>query len=67
MDEFDRASEIEQRDRDRALTVRKPTLKQVGLCHYCSSPIASSLLFCGKDCADDWQRLDAAKQRNGGF
>jgi hypothetical protein len=64
-DQFDMASDREQLDRDLALKVRLPTLKACGACHSCTTPLREGLLFCDKDCAADWERVEAARRRNG--
>jgi hypothetical protein len=64
-DQFDMASDREQLDRDLALKVRLPTLKACGACYSCNTPLHAGLLFCDKDCAADWERVEAARRRNG--
>ena len=61
----DDAERREEQHRADALKVRLPTLKACGACHSCTTPIRDGLLFCDKDCADDWERAEAAKRRNG--
>lgn len=34
-------------------------------CHFCDEPVAVDLLFCNRDCRDDYQRAQAARQRAG--
>lgn len=54
MDIFDKASEIEERERNIALQFRKiEPIKPVGYCHYCNEPVKSGL-FCCTDCRNDW-------------
>lgn len=66
-DQFDRAEELEQKQRDIAMAYRKPTLKSCGLCHSCGEDVAGTRQFCDADCRDDYERIEAAKLRNGGF
>lgn len=61
----DQAEAAEQRFRDAALAVRKPTLIACGQCHFCAEPLRSGLLFCGAECRDDFEYEQAAKHRNG--
>jgi hypothetical protein len=61
----DQAEAAEQRHRDAALAVRKPTLLPCGQCHYCAEPLRCGLLFCDLHCRDDWQREHDARLRNG--
>lgn len=56
----------EQRFRDAALAVRKPTLLACGQCHYCAEPLRCGLLFCDLECRDDHEREQDARRRNGG-
>lgn len=51
---------------------RHPELSAVGFCHYCGEAVKPGLLFCLQDprdnggCRDDYERLQAARKRNGG-
>jgi hypothetical protein len=65
-DNVDRASKIEEKQRQQALLMRKPELKAVGFCHLCGDWVEPGRIFCSVDCRDDWDREQAAKQRNGG-
>lgn len=76
MDELDRASELEARERDygvqaaqRAVSAQKTTrrsLLPVGSCYYCDSIVNAGYLFCDQDCSDDYDAEEAAKVRNHG-
>lgn len=76
MDELDRASELESRERDygvqaaqRAVSEQKTTrrsLLPVGSCYYCDSVVNAGHLFCDQACADDYADEEAAKVRNHG-
>lgn len=50
----------------RAMLLRKPVLRAVGVCWYCGEPVNSGALFCDKDCAADWEEMDKARIRNHG-
>lgn len=63
MDEFDRASEIEERDRMHARTIRKKSLTAVGACYNCGEDCVGC--FCGPDCSADYERRETARERNG--
>lgn len=65
-DDADRAQKWEERHLNDALLLRKPTLKAIGYCHYCSEDIPPGMIFCGAECRDGWQELQDAKARNGG-
>ena len=65
LDLADQAEAAEQRFRDAALSVRKPTLVPCGQCHFCAEPLRSGLLFCGAECRDDHEREQDARRRNG--
>lgn len=43
----------------------RPALVANGCCHYCDEPLAPSLLFCGVDCRNDYDKDQAAKTRAG--
>jgi hypothetical protein len=62
----DQAEAAEQRHRDAALAVRKPTLIACGQCHYCAEPLRAGLLFCDLECRDGFEFERAARLRNGG-
>lgn len=64
MDEIDRASENEQMHRDMAIKSRKPTLQPIGACYNCNEEIGSNLLFCDVGCRDDFELIQASKERN---
>ena len=61
----DQAEAAEQRHRDAALAVRKPTLLACGRCYWCAEPLRSGLLFCGLECRDGFEAEQAARRRNG--
>lgn len=42
-----------------------PALKPIGRCHFCDEATAPALLFCGLDCADDFQAEEEALKRLG--
>ncbi len=56
-DIFDRATEREEMDRERALKMRKPEgPKATGYCLECGEPIGGARRWCGSECRDSWQR-----------
>ena len=55
-DLFDAASALEQHSLEVALTHRKPTLKDIGRCHWCDEPVQPGAHFCDPDCRDDYQK-----------
>lgn len=69
MDMFDRASELEDRQREQAIAAaRQPApaqrLQPVGRCHYCDE--LTHRLFCGPECRDGHDAEQRAKTRNRG-
>jgi hypothetical protein len=66
MDEADRAQNLEEQERERALLLRKPQLQAIGYCHFCSEDVPHGKLFCDAACRDCWQEEQDAKKRNGG-
>jgi hypothetical protein len=67
MDEFDRASELEERTRqlEIAAALAVPKLKATHFCHYCYEPVNSGLLFCDTGCRDDYEKEARHKRING--
>ena len=65
MDISDEATAHEEQRRDEAIARRKTTVQPCGHCHNCSEPIGSSEIFCPGGCAEDWQKRQDAKTRNG--
>ena len=43
----------------------RPGLGAQGCCHYCEEPVASSMIFCGVECRDDYDKELSAKARAG--
>jgi hypothetical protein len=65
MDEFDRASELEERQRVDALARSRAgnCLTPTGDCHFCGELVKR--LFCDTDCRDAYERVQRARKRNG--
>jgi hypothetical protein len=67
MDEFDRASELEQKYRDAAISQTRATavkLAYSGQCYNCQEQLDAGL-FCDTFCQKDWQkRMDAKHGKN---
>ena len=67
-DPIDQASEVEQRDRDLAISVarqkaQKAMLPPIGICYNCQSPLSDGERFCNRDSADDYaNRLNASRR-----
>lgn len=66
MDDFDRASETEQRDRDLCIANARRSTKRIptGFCDYCNAVIHEGL-YCDAECRDDAELERAAMRRNG--
>lgn len=60
----DQASEVEERDRALALTVRKPVGPvPCGVCYTCNTVLDEGLRWCDDECRDHWQfRADMLKR-----
>ena len=70
MDEADRAQAREEEFRDDAEAQRRRhwqahALKPTGFCHWCNEPVRGKLLFCDKDCMEDYEADQAHKRREG--
>ena len=44
---------------------KRHSLPATGYCHYCEEGVDEGHLFCGKECAQDWERLQQAHARAG--
>lgn len=56
MCDFDKASDLEQFQRDQALEQRKPEgPKACGFCWSCEEPLSAGLRFCDALCRDEWE------------
>jgi hypothetical protein len=49
---------------DMAAKHRKPTLPALGICHYCSEPVAGEAKFCDADCSADYDKEQLLRQRH---
>lgn len=59
MDEFDRATAIEEAEREAcvARARNQPAMPPTGFCHNCEEPLEGDLLFCpGGECRDDYEK-----------
>ena len=63
MDEADRASEQEEKQREAALSHRKPVPERTGFCLNCDE--LSQGAFCNQYCREDYERFERAEKRNG--
>ena len=64
-DEADQAQFVEARDLALALRQRHTTLVAVGRCYSCDADVPEGRKFCGKDCLEDFERVEAARKRAG--
>jgi hypothetical protein len=58
MDDADRAASL-QADLNRSAAARRRPesgLEPVGWCHACGEDLDGERLFCGPECADEWER-----------
>lgn len=60
------APQLEERQRQQASLLRKPSLRAIGYCYHCSDDLPPGLLFCSLDCREDYERAQAARRHNGG-
>lgn len=67
MDDLDRASELEQKQRDAALARARQgvSLPYTGHCHYCGDITGGGRRFCDADCRDGYEAARRARRRNG--
>jgi len=57
MDQFDRAQQVEERDRELCIAQRKPTGPPAcGYCYHCGEQLRDAHRWCGSECRDDWER-----------
>lgn len=56
MDIFDKATEFEEQERDRALHHRRPIGPEAtGVCLNCERQLPDSLRWCDAECRDEWE------------
>lgn len=70
MDIIDHTDEMmEQLTTARIAEIRsvRPGLIATGRCHNCDETLPPAHLFCDADCRDDYEKVQAAKQRKGRF
>lgn len=65
MDEADMAQVQEEGALKAARARRHETLPAIGQCYSCHESVAAGLRFCDRDCMADWERVQAARRRNG--
>lgn len=64
-DEIDAAAELELLNVEIALkNRRRPAIEFTGQCHYCEEAISKGS-FCSKECNEDYQKVERAKQFKG--
>lgn len=60
-DEADIAQNQIDQELSYALSRRKKVLPTTGACWYCDSRLGAALLFCGAECAQDYEREERLK------
>ena len=57
-DPLDVASSLEAAERDACVMKQraKPTMQAVGHCYNCGEGLRAGMLFCDKDCRDDYEK-----------
>lgn len=68
MDEYDRATEIEEAEREAcvARAMNRPGMQPTGCCYNCGEPLEKDLLFCaGGECRDDYEKQQRMKTIKG--
>lgn len=63
MDDTDRASDLEERQRQEAISRRKHVLEHDGFCINCGNESAGA--YCDIYCKEDAERFDRAAERDG--
>lgn len=63
MDQFEIAAELEQRDRERSLGIRKKSLPACGNCYNCGESCVGC--FCDHFCSEDFEQREMARERGG--
>jgi hypothetical protein len=63
MDQFDRATELEEKQRELSIEANRQgrRLIPVGRCFNCDSPVPASHVFCDADCRDDYEKREKTK------
>lgn len=66
----DQAAAAEERFREAALNAQrinaaKKALRPCGACHYCGESVRTGMLFCGRECRDDFEREQMLRERHG--
>lgn len=64
-DDVDNAQITEQHALDAAMRRRHAALIPMGRCYSCEAIVGDGRRFCDKDCATDWERIEAARRREG--
>jgi hypothetical protein len=69
MDVDDKATELEELDRESAMNLHRKRAAAFrlpdGQCANCDEPLPPNQHFCDSDCRDDYERRRRAAQRNG--
>jgi hypothetical protein len=61
MDDSDRATEREERDRSLAMAYRKPAPSACGACYNCNEPVKTGRIFCCAECREDYELREKMK------
>jgi len=70
-DEIDRASALEEENRKRMIDAARNAVKSAnslsycGFCYFCGEEVRNPKIFCDKECADSYERMQAARRRIG--
>jgi predicted nucleic acid-binding Zn ribbon protein len=64
-DIFDQATELEEKQREIALSFRNPTLTPCGACYNCGEALSGTMVLCGSECREDFDARQRMKQREG--
>lgn len=58
-DEFDQIQERMEKEEElrRKYTPKPVTLKSIGKCLYCGTPLTGELRWCDEDCRDDYEYM----------
>lgn len=68
-DIFDRASDLEQKERESAIaSARKPLVsaRETGHCLWCNAKLIQGKRWCDSECREDWELEQESRKRHRG-
>ena len=64
-DVFDQATELEEKQREIALSFRNPKLTPYGACYNCGEQLLGNMVLCNSECREDYDARLRMKQMEG--